>query len=348
MFGGRRRREAAAEAAHEAERRALFTQLAQRPAHICPFLGLAYERTGYVEGPSIEHRCFAFGDPAPLSSEQQTRVCQEKGYGQCPRYLRGLLVTPTEELQALRNPRAAMAAAAPPLAPPRAAPVTAPPRPAPPPAPSRPAPVGAPPGPAPDDEPPRRRGRRLIGAALVILLLLWVAAGAAFLLLWRDGAAFGPTEPTATIEPSATVAPPSASPAATVEPSATPAASESELAAPTPEPTPQAGDTFAFYEVAVGPGSNLLFEIDDEGNVGDERRATFDGFSFAPVEPIQGTDGGVYWRTEDGGLAGLAYHAPESGEFRIRAVFTDDDGSRRSVYLDEADLNDFPEATPAP
>ena len=109
MFGRRKREEeAAAEAAREAERRALFAKLAKRPEHICPFLGLASERTEYVEGISDEHRCFAFGDPAPISAEQQTRVCQERGYGNCPRYLRGVLVIPTEELEALRRPRAPM------------------------------------------------------------------------------------------------------------------------------------------------------------------------------------------------------------------------------------------------
>ena len=338
MFGGRRRRKA--EAAKEAERRALFAQLAQRPAHICPFLGLAYERTAYVDGPSMEHRCFAFGEPAPLSSEQQTRVCQEKGYGQCPRYLRGLLVTPTEELQALRNPQAAAAAAA----------ARAAPRPPPPPPPRRPV---ARPAPPPRQKPPRRprshrRGILTVLSLVMVLVVLAVGIGAAYLLLWTPGSAFNPTP---TPQPSATAVPadtptPTASP--TVRPTATPTADASDLVSPTPEPTPSVGDTFAFYEVSVGPGSNLLFEIDDDGNVGDERRATFDDFSFARVEPIEGTDGDVYWRTEDGGLAGLAYHVPESGEFRIRAVFIDDGGARRSVYLEQEDLTTFPEATPAP
>jgi len=333
VFGGRRRREAATEAAKEAERRALFAQLAQRPAHICPFLGLAYERTAYVDGPSMEHRCFAFGDPAPLSSEQQTRVCQEKGYGQCPRYLRGLLVIPSEELQALRNPRAAMAALQPPPPPPPPRPVA---RPAPPPRPRPP-------------KPPRshRRGILAVLVFVMVLVVLGVGAGAAYLLLWRDGVALGPTE---TPQPSATAAPASATPrlTPTLAPTATASPAGSALLSPTPEPTPSAGDTFAFYEVSVGPGSNLLFEIDDDGNVGDQRRASFNDFSFARVEPIEGTDGEVYWRTEDGGLAGLAYHSPESGEFRIRAVFIDDAGSRRSVYLEQDDLARFPEATPAP
>jgi hypothetical protein len=106
VFGRRKREEAAAEeAVREAERRALFERLAQRPDHICPFLGIEGERAGYVEGVSDEHRCFAFGDPTPLSAEQQTRVCQERGYGNCPRYLRGVLVIPTEELEALRQRR---------------------------------------------------------------------------------------------------------------------------------------------------------------------------------------------------------------------------------------------------
>lgn len=317
MFGLRRRREAAAaEAARDAERRDLFTELAQRPANICPFLGLAYERTGYVEGPSIEHRCFAFGDPAPVSSEQQTRVCQERGYGHCPRYLRGLLVTPTEELQALRNPQAPMA----PIPPARRAEPLAPPR-------------------------RRRRG----ALALVALLVLLVSgAGAGYLLLTRGGGgAVDPTDsPTTTQTPTRS----SEAPTASAEPSHTPSSSTSASApaSPTPEPTPAVGDTFAFYEVSVGPGSYLLYEVDDGGGTNDQRRTRFADFSFAQAEPIEGTDGELYWRTVDGGLAGLAYRYPDSGDFRIRAVFVDAAGSRRSVYLEEEELTTLPEATPAP
>jgi hypothetical protein len=338
VFGGRRRREAAAQAAKEAERRALFAQLAQRPAHICPFLGLAYERTAYVEGPSIEHRCFAFGEPAPLSAEQQTRVCQEKGYGQCPRYLRGLLVTPTQELQALRNPQAAAALDAPPP---------------PPPPPRRPIVKPAPPPKrTPPPKPPRshRRGILAFVVVFMVLVVLAVAAGAGYLLLWREGAAFNPTaipESSETDTPTATPVP-TTTPTQRPTPTATATPNPSDLVSPTPEPTPSAGDTFAFYEVSVGPGSNLLFEVDDDGDVSDQRRASFTDFSFARVEPIEGDDGEVYWRTEDGGLAGLAYLSPDSGEFRIRAVFIDDDGDRRSVYLEPDELTRFPEATPAP
>lgn len=320
MFGLRRRREAAAaEAAKDAERRALFAQLAQRPANICPFLGLAYERTAYVEGPSIEHRCFAFGDPAPLSTEQQTRVCQERGYGQCPRYLRGLLVTPTAELEALRSVR------------PSAAPTVV-------------AAQGAPTF-RPDETPRRRRRRALVVASLLVVLI--VALGVAYLALFPDGdVAVAPTpSPTPTVAAS-----PSESPAPTTQPTATVAAtaSASGLNSPTPEPTPETGDRFAFYEVSVAPGSYLLFDVDDQGNVGGQRRASFDDFSFAQVEPIEGPDDEVYWRTVDGGLAGLAYLSPDSGDFRIRAVFLDDAGSRRSVFLEGDELTTAPTATPAP
>ena len=65
---------------------------------------MADARTKYVDGVSDGHRCYAFGDPAELSAEQQTKVCLQRGYGNCPRYLRGVLVIPTAELEALRRP----------------------------------------------------------------------------------------------------------------------------------------------------------------------------------------------------------------------------------------------------
>ena len=325
MFGGRRRREAAAaEAAREAERRALFAQLAQRPSHICPFLGLAYERTGYVEGPSIEHRCFAFGDPAPLSSEQQTRVCQERGYGQCPRYLRGLLVTPSDDLEVLRNPRSAMAAAAEP-------------------APETPAVAAR----------GRRRRRGVLIAVVLVLLLLAAAAGIGYLVLTGaldlGGGAVAEASATPSPSPSATAtASPTERPSATAE--ATPDATPSPVAggSPTPEPTPSAGDTFAFYEVSVDAGTYRVFLVTDQGDVTDEGTASFQEPSFARVEPVESANGDVYWRTAEGGLEGYAYLYPESGEFSIRSVFLNDQGARRSQFLEEEDLTRFPEATPAP
>jgi hypothetical protein len=179
VFGRRKREEAAAaEAAREADRRTLFSKLAERPEHICPFLGLEADRTGHVDGVSSEHRCFAFGDPAPLSAEQQTRVCQERGYGNCPRYLRGVLVIPTEELEALRRPRPTITPA------------------------TRPAVA----------EPKRRRRAPLV-ALFALLLLIGGGGVAAFLVLNRDdGVAVVPTpspsaQPTPTVEPTASTAP---------------------------------------------------------------------------------------------------------------------------------------------
>ena len=44
----------------------------------------------------------------------------------------------------------------------------------------------------------------------------------------------------------------------------------------------------------------------------------------------------------------MAYLFPDSGDFNVRAVFLNDAGSRRSIYLDQSELTVFPEATPAP
>lgn len=314
MFGRRRREEAAAaDAAREAERRALFTKLAQRPEAICPFLGLADDRTGYVDGINDDHRCFAFGDPAPISAEQQTRVCQEPGYGNCPRYLRGVLVIPTEELEALRKPRAPVQVA-----------------------------VAAPSAAEPEER--RRRGAPIL---LLLALLLLIGGGAgAFVLLGGDsGIAQASPTPTAEMTPApptATAGPPTAEPSPTAEP--TPSVAPTGPATPTPEPTPELGDAFAFYEVSVAPDQYPLYTIDGEST----RVASFAGYSFAQVEPVQGADGEVYWVTRDGNLAGWAYRYPDSGEFRIRAVYLNSAGERRSVYLEQSELDDFPEGPPAP
>ncbi len=149
MFGRRKREQE--DAAREAERRALFAELAKRPETICPFLGLADKRTVYHDGVSEEHRCWAFGDPAELSAEQQQKVCLQPGYGNCPRYLRGVLVIPTEELEALRHPQ--------PFPPPARAAVVA-------------QPV------------PERRGRggRILGI-LAVLLLVGAVVGGGYLYL---------------------------------------------------------------------------------------------------------------------------------------------------------------------
>ena len=315
MFGRRKREEAvAAEAAREADRRTLFAKLAERPEHICPFLGLEADRTGYVEGVSSEHRCFAFGDPAPLSAEQQTRVCQERGYGNCPRYLRGVLVIPTEELEALRRPRPSIT------------------------------PVARPPVAAPS------RRRRVPLLAILALLLLVAGGGAGAYLLFGDGggvAVDGSPSPTPTPSPAPT---PTTAPSASAEPSIVPSptSSASQGPSPTPEPTPEAGDAFAFYEVSVAPDSYTLFSLDGDGVVNGTRSATFAGYSFAQVEPALGADGQTYWVTSTGGLTGWAYLYPDSGDFNVRAVFLNDTGARRSIYFDRSELTVFPEATPAP
>jgi len=309
LFGRRKREEAeAAEAAREAERRVLFARLAERPEHICPFLGLHSDRTGYVDGVSDDHRCFAFGDPAAISAEQQTQVCQERGYGNCPRYLRGVLVIPTEELEALRRPiPAAVAVAAPP----------------------------------PTDE--ASRGRRRAAPLLIVLVLLLLGgAGAAYLLFGGGGGVAIDPSPSST--PSSQPSP-SVVPSATLEP--TPEVSASVGPSPTPEPTPEVGDSFAFYEVSVAPDSYTLYEFDNGVIVG-TRTVGFDQFSFAQVEPEQGDDDQVYWVTQNGDLTGFAYRTPSSGEFRIRAVFLNDAGDRRSAFLDEDELGEVPQGTPAP
>lgn len=189
IFGRRKHTQSTDEAAHEAERRALFEKLAERPDTVCPFLGLAELRTDYQPQPTDAHRCYAFGDPAPLSFEQQERVCLQRGYGNCPRYLRGVLVIPTEELEALRRPQ---------------------PMPTPPPA-SRTRGAAAP--------PERRRRGGLIISVLLLLLLVAGGAGGAYLLLGVGGAGGGPLPtPTPSSAPSVTSTP-AASP--TPEPTVT-------------------------------------------------------------------------------------------------------------------------------
>jgi hypothetical protein len=307
---GRHKREIkeAAEAAREADRRALFEELAKRPDTVCPFLGLAQARAEYHDGVTDEHRCYAFGDPAELSAEQQHKVCLQRGYGNCPRYLRGVLVIPTEELEALRRPHPA-----PPIPPPQ--------RPVP-------QPVAAGDG-------GRRRG---LVAVVLILLLAVGGGGAAFVLLNDDGVAQQTPSPTPS-EPAVSNS---------LEPSSTSIASESPVATPTPEPTPAPADVFAFYEVAVDPGvAYTLYEVDDAtGAVVGSRPAEFANFSQARVEALERADGSgvVHWRTSQGDYFGLSYiYDPggpiHSGPFRIRAVYRTPEGTRSSEYLPEDELS---------
>ena len=56
----------------------------------------------------------------------------------------------------------------------------------------------------------------------------------------------------------------------------------------------------------------------------------------------------MFWVTAEGGLRRWSYLYPDSGSFRVRAVFLSSDGERRSAYLTDDQLTEFPEATPAP
>ena len=56
----------------------------------------------------------------------------------------------------------------------------------------------------------------------------------------------------------------------------------------------------------------------------------------------------MFWETAEGGLRRWSYLYPDSGNFRVRAVFLSSDGERRSAYLTDDELTEFPEATPAP
>jgi hypothetical protein len=247
LFRRQKRAEAVAETARELERRALFERLAQRPDNVCPFLALADDRVGYRPGPTDEHRCYAFGDPAPLSSEQQSRVCLQRGYGNCPRYLRGILVIPTEELEALRRPQ--------------------------------PMPVAAPP-PPPAEERSGRRGLPLLLAGVLVLLL---AGGGAGFLLTRDRPAAVVVPPASSPSPSG-VSSASASSTVAATPSA---ASVTPLPTPTIEPTPAPNDTFDHFEVSVAPGSYTIYRIDAAGNLTDPRTAVFDNYSQATVTEVE-------------------------------------------------------------
>jgi hypothetical protein len=309
LFGrGSRSRESREAAEREQSRRALFEELAKRPANICPFLGLASSQTEYHDGFTREHRCYAFGDPVELSAEQQERVCLGRGYGNCPRYLRGVLVIPTEELEALRRPL-------PPVRPPVP-------------------PVAAPPPPPPSGD---GRGRRRV-AVLIGLVLLLAAVGTAGAIYYFNGPGVA-VRPTPTPSPSAG---PTASVMATPsqKPSPTPEASNQTPfpETPKPDPTPLPGDTFQGYEVTVLEGENTLFEVDADGNILSSEIAHFSRFSKAPVDRILAPNGLLHWRTTEGFFTGLSYIHDRSGAFLIRAVYEGADGQKRYIVLKDDEI----------
>ena len=306
MFG-RRNRESREAADREQSRRALFEELAKRPPNICPFLGLASSQTEYHEGFTREHRCYAFGDPVELSAEQQERVCLGRGYGNCPRYLRGVLVIPTEELEALRRPQ----------------PVRPPPPPVAPPPPPRAAAGGG--------------GRRRGIAVLVGAVMLLAVVGTVGAIILFSGPGIG-NEPSASPSPSVSLAPsattsPSQGPSATPEPIQTPFPET-----PKPDPTPLPGDTFIGYEVTVLEGENTLFEVSDAGEIIRSEIAHFSRFSKAPVDRTVASNGLLHWRTSDGFFVGLSYIHGDSGAFLIRAVYEGADGEKRYIVLNDEDI----------
>jgi len=307
VFGRRKREE---EAAREAERRALFAELAMRPDTVCPFLGMATSRTAYEPKVTDDHRCYAFGDPAELSAEQQQKVCLQRGYGNCPRYLRGVLVIPTEELEALRRPL--------PAAPP-------------------------PPSPAPAGQRGGRGG--ILVLALVLLLAVGGGAGAFLLLREPGGVATQTPTPDPTAEPTprpsgtgTSVAPsqsesgpPSATPLPT--PVSLPSAGASVPALPTPGP----GDQSTGYIVVVTAGDYPVVRMDDDGTQLGDATAVFDDVSAAPVQRIE-LDEGLFWRTLLGEYTGLAYSRTLDDEFDIYETYETSDGEARFRLLQESEL----------
>lgn len=310
MFG-RRNREIREEADREHSRRALFEELAKRPPNICPFLGLASSQTEYHDGFTREHRCYAFGDPVELSAEQQERVCLGRGYGNCPRYLRGVLVIPTEELEALRRPLPPVRPPAPPVTPP----------------------------PATAGSGGRDGGRRRGLAVLIGAVMLLAVGGTVGALLLLKGPGVG--QPTPSPSPSASVTASASGVASTsAQPSHTPEASFQTPfpQTPKPDPTPLPGDTFQGYEVTVLEGENTLFEINDAGDILSRQTAHFDRFSKAPVDRTVAANGLLHWRTSEGFFAGLSYIHGESGAFLIRAVYEGEDGQKRYIVLNDEDI----------
>jgi hypothetical protein len=181
----------------DAERQALFEKLAERPETVCPFLGLAAARADYDPQATDEHRCYAFGEPEPVSGDQQRNVCLQRGYANCPRYLRGVLVIPTDELEALRRP-------------PQRVPPPPPPKPV---------------------APPQDGGDRRRWAVLLLVLLLLVGGGTAWWFLGGPGAVATNPTPTPSVAGSEE---PSTGPS--VDSSASASAGPTATPDPTPEP----------------------------------------------------------------------------------------------------------------
>jgi Bacterial lectin len=260
------------------ERQALFEKLAQRPETVCPFLGLAMARAEYEPQATDEHRCYAFGEPEPVSGDQQRNVCLQRGYANCPRYLRGVLVIPTDELEALRRP----------------------PQKVPPPPPPKPAAA------------PQGGGDRRRWAVVLVVLLLLVGGGAAWWALAGPGAVAQEPTPTpaatstASAEPSAssTLPTPGASPITLImgtdalEPKGSASRTEDGIRL-APAKLQGAGAAWFPEPVVVAEGFTADFRFSLSGFVGDGG----DGFAFVVQTTGPSALGEVGGELGYGGLA---------------------------------------------
>ncbi|HET7029029.1 MAG TPA: LysM domain-containing protein [Candidatus Limnocylindrales bacterium] len=76
------------------------------PPSVCRFLG-RQTTEGFgppVDGVDDANRCLALGDAAPQSARQQELVCRTAAHRNCPRYLRGVLVTAAPPAAPRRDP----------------------------------------------------------------------------------------------------------------------------------------------------------------------------------------------------------------------------------------------------
>ena len=263
-----RRGKGPAESAAEVDRQALYEKLAQRPDTVCPFLGLAAARAEYDEQATDEHRCFAFGDPEPVSGEQQRNVCLQRGYANCPRYLRGVLVIPSDELEALRHP---------------------------------PQKVPPPPPPPPVVPPPSAGGGNRRPLIIVLLLLLLIGGGAG---VWWLAVGQGPVAVSPTPSP---LPSPSATPVESPGPSQSEAESSFPVT-PSPDATPEASDEFIGYEVTVLAGNYDIYRVNDAGAITQSRDVYFSRASQAPVDRLVAQNGLLHWRVTEGGSNWLVLH----------------------------------------
>ena len=75
-------------------------------AWVCPFLRSVDDRNGVDlprEAPEVANRCVALDEAVPQSLRQQDLVCLTTSHVDCPRYLRGAMVTTVAEVAPVRS-----------------------------------------------------------------------------------------------------------------------------------------------------------------------------------------------------------------------------------------------------